>query len=394
MHLSGTVYFRVPVSKIFVRGKKKSTILASAARSNLFLDRGSGSRAVPTKKVAGTAHEEKTGFPLDGQSERSGRFGGSDAGGSLSVGSGSDSTFSFRCRDAGRAMRNDTTDPEKDEVSVDVNVCPYPSAISARFEKMRTVKLPTKIWGDLVSSRSNLMLAVERLENDKLYFHLKTLDARGIEFFETLLKETIAGDRDVGNKFLPWMNVFRRLSLPFSPFFPDIRSYFFWDNSYYLVNRHFTFGQMTVPEGKCHVFQTNRRPLLLYRLSDGKAVKMAERSFEPLDQKFYSSYYLEDGIYKVPEGTTYVVISTQRTLFAASVHAEDVELPDGWKMFDANPAKFGVPSSTPAAAAEKRVSDLRCGIISVFSRRVKSTHATAFLKRRAVLERVHFRYVF
>ena len=157
-------------------------------------------------------------------------------------------------------------------------------------------------------------------------YHMDLKDgwqSRWQQHFERLLKESHEENGFETKDRMDWNNVERRLDRD-----PrrglnnaDLRLLFRLDNMY-LVKHGFTFGQWLVDPGHQHVIQTSFAPMLYYELigKDHPSDVTIRRKLSSRHCLKYERFILPPhGIYRVPEGTRYVLMAVQKTLFALNV---------------------------------------------------------------------------
>ena len=102
----------------------------------------------------------------------------------------------------------------------------------------------------------------------------------------------------------------------------DTRLVFRLDNMF-LVKHGFTFGNWTVDPGHQHVLQTSHAPLLCYELPASPRVSpdiQMRRRLPDNHQMLYNRYVLPPhGTFRIPEGTRYLLMAVQKTIFAVDV---------------------------------------------------------------------------
>lgn len=201
---------------------------------------------------------------------------------------------------------------------------------------------PSKVLDSKEEVRTNLVNVFEfqkyqcmafipkRVEDTVLYFKIDMtrllLESMDRCFVESKTREARSGCTNI-----QWYDVQVRLSKPirdthhfkvkddsFQRNNADVRMVFQYKN-FYLTKKFFTFGQRQVPTGEVHIIRTTAVPVL-YNVAQKKFAKEVEKTylesrFQCMDQYQYACYVLQpNSQYLVPSGTTYVLMTVQKTL--------------------------------------------------------------------------------
>ncbi|KFM83456.1 hypothetical protein X975_08906, partial [Stegodyphus mimosarum] len=117
-----------------------------------------------------------------------------------------------------------------------------------------------------------------------------------------------------------WNKIDKKLRLPVKSVkkkYTDTRTSFRWSNTF-LTKSYFTFGLRKTEKGEVHIIQTTAAPIVYYELykSIHNSYKI-DRMFNPADELKFKKYVLQPNrIYLIPSGKVYMILTTQKTLFA------------------------------------------------------------------------------
>lgn len=111
----------------------------------------------------------------------------------------------------------------------------------------------------------------------------------------------------------------------------DRRTCYKFNRNYFLVKPPFTTGHRTVKSGTKHLIQLDKCGMRLYLVDYAyrEKVKETHRGFNGQDLKYYTLRFLEaTKKYYIPEGTRYLLYTTQNTFFAVHKVHDTVQLPE------------------------------------------------------------------
>ncbi|KFM77455.1 hypothetical protein X975_09697, partial [Stegodyphus mimosarum] len=117
-----------------------------------------------------------------------------------------------------------------------------------------------------------------------------------------------------------WNKIDKKLRLPVKSVkkkYTDTRTSFRWSNTF-LTKSYFTFGLRKTEKGEVHIIQTTAAPIVYYELykSIHNSYKI-DRMFNPADELKFKKYVLQPNrIYLISSGKVYMILTTQKTLFA------------------------------------------------------------------------------
>ncbi|GFS96525.1 uncharacterized protein TNCV_3943271 [Trichonephila clavipes] len=153
-------------------------------------------------------------------------------------------------------------------------------------------------------------------------------------------------------------------------------------NNMFFVKKGFTFGFRTVKSGEIDLIQTTHVPMLIYEFPSSSLrcranPNLFRRNFEPYDQMLYHRMVLEPHTaYPIPAGTSYILLTVQKTLFSLDIIPEMI-LPqlmeNGFNLGDFRKKKrfdqkaYKLPPPTPAhvpAETNKRPLEQQSGPFS------------------------------
>ncbi|KAF8789559.1 hypothetical protein HNY73_007490 [Argiope bruennichi] len=89
-----------------------------------------------------------------------------------------------------------------------------------------------------------------------------------------------------------------------------------------MVKAYFTFGQRTVQPGCLHLYRTTDAPMLFYELDERykHPDRVKDKRFHWHDQYDFKRFVWQpNSNYVVAEGTTYMIMSIQKTLFSVNI---------------------------------------------------------------------------
>ncbi|KAG8172963.1 hypothetical protein JTE90_016950 [Oedothorax gibbosus] len=211
---------------------------------------------------------------------------------------------------------------------------------------------------------ANVTAHISFQESDHKIHHLtlkQDWHARWIDHFHRVLNGSHEENEFEPKGTIDWGNIENRLKK--DPrrglTHADMRLLFRLDNMY-LVKYGFTFGHLKVKSGTQHVIQTSFAPILYYELPKKDA--LASRAFVSYYRLQYQRYILPPhGIFRVPEGTRYLLMSVQKTIFSVDVLPKKTFVPGSraCKLVRKYARQHDVPPAKAAAKDEKRDSSKR-----------------------------------